>query len=147
MTSPKEKILALNRVLASRAENFSEKFLESSRAIEFAFSNGDPIRPLGEFAKSIIRVYCPDADLEFVDISSDYFDPIFLMGEISAAAKRLAGREKPILVVAGLKKSTLEGGRNFCAKKRRQYFENLNVVEGFVLRYKNCFPNIEIIFI
>lgn len=147
MTKSEEKIRILNRILATRSENFSEKFLESSRAIDFAFSSNAPIRPIGEFAKSILKIYDEEAHLEFVDIASDYFDPIFVMGEISDAVKRLAGSKVPILVVAGMERSSKEGGARLSQKRRNQYFENLDVVENFVLRYKSCIPQIEIIFI
>ncbi|MBO7522058.1 MAG: hypothetical protein J6T16_07450 [Opitutales bacterium] len=146
MISPADKIRSLNRILASRGVCAEGKFGEVSKAVEFALKSGQALN-IGEFAKTVMRMYDAGADLEFVDIKDDYFDPIFAMEEISAAAKRLSGCAKPILVVAGMDKSALRGGKNWSQKKREEYFENLSVVESFVLRYESSISNIEIIFI
>ncbi|MBR4597898.1 MAG: hypothetical protein IKO42_05845 [Opitutales bacterium] len=146
MISPADKIRSLNRLLASRGVYAEGKFEEVSKAVEFALNSGEPLN-IGEFAKTVMRMYDAEADLEFVDIKEDYFDPIFVIEEISAAAKRLSGCAKPILVVAGMDKSAMRGGKNWSQKKRAEYFENLSVVESFVLRYESSMPNIEIIFI
>lgn len=147
MTSHCDKIRALNRILSARNGNSARKFDEVSKAIDFAVKNGDALRSAGDFAKSVMKMYDESASLEFVDIDSDYFDPIFAANQISDAAKRLAGHEKPVLVVAGMDKSAMRGGKNWSRKKREEYFENLSVVENFVLRYKSSMSNIEIIFI
>ena len=147
MTPYADKIRALNAILASRASCPDGKFAEISKAVEFALKNESNLRPIGEFAQSVMQMYDPDATLEFVDINDDYFDPIFIIEEISAAAKRLSGCAKPILVVAGMDKSAMRGGKNWSEKKRKEYFENLSVVESFVLRYESSISNIEIIFI
>ncbi len=147
MTSHCDKIRALNGILSLRNGNSARKFEEVSRAIDFAVQNGDALKPIGDFAKSVMKMYDESACLEFVDIDSDYFDPIFAINQITDAAKRLAGHEKPVLVVAGMDKSAMRGGKNWSQKKREEYFENLSVVENFVLRYKSSVSNIEIIFI
>lgn len=141
------KIKALNRILSVRSPEAFSKFKEVSTAIDFALKNGDELKPIGDFAKSIMKMYDEDVDLEFIDIDNDYFDPIFVMNQVSDATKRLAGCSKPILVVAGMDKSAMRGGKNWSQKKREEYFENLSVVENFVLRYKSSISNIEIIFI
>lgn len=142
------KIRVLNRILAARsAGEFAEKFLESSKAIDFAFKRGVELASLADFAKSIVKIYDADADLEFIDLGDDYFDPLFKIDEISAAAKRLAGCEKPILVISGLEKSSRGPSKRWSEKKRGEYFSNLNIVEGHVLRYESAIPHIEIIFI
>lgn len=147
MSSHCDKIRALNGILSSRNGNSARKFEEVSRAIDFAVQNGDALKPIGDFAKSVMKMYDESACLEFVDIDSDYFDPIFAINQITDAAKRLAGHEKPVLVVTGMDKSAMRGGKNWSQKKREEYFENLSVVENFVLRYKSSVSNIEIIFI
>ena len=122
MTSHCGKIRALNRILSVRNGNSSGKFEEVSKAIDFAEKNGDALKPIGDFAKSVMKMYDESACLEFVDINSDYFDPIFAINQISDAAKRLAGHKKPVLVVAGMDKSAMRGGKNWSQKKREEYF-------------------------
>ena len=141
------KIRILNRMLAVRCgPEYADKYLQSTRAIDFAFKRGSAIAPLGEFAKSIIKIYDSEAELEFIDIGSDYFDPLFVIDSIAAAVKRLAGQPKPILVVAGMDRSAKNGSK-WSAKRRREYFNNLDIVESYVLRYEKSIPQIEIIFI
>ena len=147
MRSSEEKIRALNGVLAGRSLDAAANFREAEKAIDFAFAQGCKLNSIGEFAQGIIKFYDPDADLEFIDLGGDYFDPLFKIDEIRAAAKRLAGSAKPILVVAGLDRASLSLGTRWTAKRRAEYFSNLDIVETHVLRYESSIPQIEIIFV
>ena len=147
MRTAEEKIRALNGILAGKSPDAAESFAQAQAAMDFAFSQGCEIRPLGDFAREIMGFYDPDADLEFVDLGGEYFDPLFKIDEIRDAAKRLAGSRKPILVVAGLDRASLGGGKNWSARRRAEYFSNLDIVESHVLRYESAIPQIEIIFV
>ena len=147
MRSSEEKIRALNGILAGRSPDSSANFREAEKAIDFAFAQGCELNSIGEFAHGIIKFYDPEADLAFIDLGADYFDPLFKIEEIHAAAKLLAGSTKPILVVAGLDRASLSLGTRWTAKRRADYFSNLDIVETHVLRYELSIPQIEIIFV
>lgn len=142
-----QKIKVVNKILASRTEFGAEFFTQSNCALDFALSEGAEICSTSEFAKAMIKIYEPSANLEYVDISDFYFEPLFLIGTLSDSIKRLAGCSKPILVVEGLEKSALRGGKNWSQKKRIEYAQNLVTVEDIILRYEKCVPNLEIIFL
>ncbi len=143
-----DKIRILNRIFAQRSgENFLPKFLESEKAIDFVFQNGFETGNLSDFARSIIKIYDEETDLEFIDLSDDYFDPLFKLDEISDAVKRLSGCKRPILVVSGLDHASKGRALRWSEKKRKEYFSNLDIVEARILRYQFSIPQIEIIFI
>lgn len=142
-----KKIRILNRILASRTEFGADFFEQSASAIDFASASGAQLCTSAEFAKSMLKIYDPSAVLEYVDISANHFEPLFILGEINAAVKRLAGAKNPILIVEGLGKSAMRGGKRWSQKKRVEYAQNLSTVEGIVLRYESCVSGLEIIFL
>lgn len=144
MISKSDKILLLNTLIAGALRPDGEIFAGATAGIERAIKDGGQA-PLAEFARRIAAVYSPDAALEFLDFSGGYFDPLFALPVISAAARRMAGCKKAVLVINGL--SDVPQGRRRTQKVRLQKAEDLEFVEGAVSRYKTQFPNLEIFFI
>lgn len=147
MRSDVRKLRIVNGILAARSDFGSDMFLQANCALDFALSQNAELNAPRDFARAILKMYSPDSTLEYLDMSGAYFDPLFALATINDAIKRLAGCKKPILIVEGLDKSTVRGGKRWSAKKRIEYAENLSTVEGIVLRYESCLPNLEIIFV
>lgn len=147
MKSAESKLKIVNAILASRSESGGDFFFQSDRAIDYALSQHAKLRSAGEFAASLLRICDPDTSLEYLDLSSAHFDPLFLISALSDSVKRLAGCKRPLLIIEGLEKSALRGGKRWSNKKRIEYAENLATVEALVLRYETCVPNLEIVFI
>lgn len=147
MKSAESKLKIVNAILASRSESGGDFFFQSDRAIDYALSQNAKLRSAGEFAASLLRICDPDTSLEYLDLSSAHFDPLFLISALSDSVKRLAGCKRPLLIIEGLEKSALRGGKRWSNKKRIEYAENLATVEALVLRYETCVPNLEIVFI
>ena len=134
----------LNSLIAGASPAANEIFAAATFGIERAIKDGAQL-PLADFARRISALYNPSAAFEFLDFSGGYFDPLFAIPVISAAVRRISGHPKSMLVINGL--SDLPAGRRRTAKMRMQKAEDFDSVEGFVSRYKNQFPNLEIFFV
>ena len=147
MKSAESKLKIVNAILASRSESERDFFIQSDRAIDYALSQNQKLRSAGEFAASILRICDPETSLEYLDLSAPHFDPLFLLSALGDSVKRLAGCKRPLLIIEGLEKSALGGGKRWSKKKRIEYAENLATVEALILRYEACVPNLEIVFV
>ena len=100
---------------------------------------------LGDFAKSILKIYDPEAAVEVVEIEKPTFDPLFALPMISSAIKRLSGFERAVLIVCVL--DARAGGKRASRQKREAYAENIELIEAYAMRYAKAFPNLEILFV
>lgn len=147
-----QRIKILNR-LFSLSPFAKETYFYASfginAALEDAESKKDGISllPLDCAAKNLVSIYDDSIKVELVEISEKYFDALFILPEISSAVKKLAGYENAMLVVSGLLEASLDGGKRMSALRKKEYAQNVEFIEDYVMRYKSSFKNLEIIFL
>jgi len=141
------RIRLLNKLLAAGSpvprDLCADAALGVSRALEL---EADKVST-AVFAKNILRLYDPEAEVEVLEFGGENFDPLFAIPSINAAVKRLAGYTRAILVVAGLYDFRDRKTGRAAGKRMREYSDNVDFVEGTIMRYKDAFPNLEIFFI
>ncbi len=139
-----EKYLLLNALLAGTSPLGRETYALATDGVRSALKDGANV-PLAEFAKRIMAVYNPDAKMEFLDFSGEYFAPLFAMPELAAAARRLSGHPQAMLVVNGL--SQTPRGRRRTKKLVREQTADFEFVEDFISGYRKTFPALKVFFI
>ncbi len=137
----------LNGIFAKNFPFGGDIYFQASMGINAALSEEVELVSLGEFAKRILSMYDSNARVETVEFSERFFDPLFELPKISTAAKRLAGGDRGILVVSGLGKASLDGGKNFTSKSEEAFERNRELIEGTLARYLPYIANFEIIYI
>jgi len=141
-----DKIMVLNRLLAARSAAGRDFYASASKGVCAALSEMESGKiALGDFAKSILKIYDPEAAVEVVEIEKPTFDPLFALPMISSAIKRLSGFERAVLIVCGL--DARAGGKRASRQKREAYAENIELIEAYAMRYAKAFPNLEILFV
>ena len=139
------KLRLLNSLLAADSPFANDVFADASEGIEFAIKSGCADIALEPFAKKILRLYDPDAHLEFLDFENSHFDPLFAFVAVSDCAKRLAGYGRAVLIVSGLERAGISPNARMTSKRKSEYAENMDVLESYLTRFE--FENVEIIFI
>ena len=77
------KLRLLNALLAAGSPFANDVFADASGGIELAIRSGSADIDLEPFAKKILRLYDPDAHLEFLDFENVHFDPLFAFVAVS----------------------------------------------------------------
>ena len=139
------KLRLLNALLAAGSPFANDVFADASGGIELAIRSGSADIDLEPFAKKILRLYDPDAHLEFLDFENVHFDPLFAFVAVSDCAKRLAGYGRSVLIVSGLERAGIAPNARLTPKRKSEYLENMEVIESYLARF--TLDNIEIIFI
>lgn len=143
------KVRLLNRLLAMGSPFSADLFASAAGAIDYAFkvSNATEVN-LADFAKKMMNYYDPSAHVEVLEFGRDgHFDSLFALPLISQAAQRLSGYTRCVLVISGME-NTIRGASGRASEKRRKlYDENLEFIEDYVMRYRQTFPNMQIIFL
>ncbi len=143
----KSKIKLLNKLLAAASQCGNEDFFNAASGISKAVESESGKASLEDFAKKILSLYNPEARVEVLEFGGGHFDPLFAAPLISLALKRLSGYDNAILVVSGLHDSTASAKGRAAKKKKIEYSQNLEFVEGSVLRHSDSLPNLEIFYI
>ncbi len=144
MISQTDKIKLLNTLIASISPVNTELFCNATNGINFAIKDGIEVS-LEEFSRRIACMYNPNAKLEFLDFTGDYFDPLFAIPTISSAMKRLSGHSNAILIINGL--SDFPKGKRKTTKALIEKHQNFEFTEDYIMRYRKSFPHIEVFFI
>ncbi|MFR6032637.1 MAG: hypothetical protein ACLUKN_05340 [Bacilli bacterium] len=128
--------MVLNRLLAARSAAGRDFYASASKGVCAALSEMESGKiALGDFAKSILKIYDPEAAVEVVEIEKPTFDPLFALPMISSAIKRLSGFERAVLIVCGLDASW-RSGLAPKAPGLRQH----DLIEAYAMRYAKAFP-------
>ncbi len=138
------RIRLINAILASGSPSGSDIFACASKGVEAALGEKSEKKSPEEFARGILRLYDPFAQIEVLDFTGKDFDPLFAIPLISSAIRRISGFPRAILLVIGIN----EGGgqRRIAGKKKRLLAaENIEFLEDKIESYRKAFPNLEII--
>lgn len=150
MDASGKKIKLLNALLAAASGRPAAVCADAESGIESALeelSQKNGVADVSSFAKNLLSIYNPSAEVEVLDFRSGHFDPLFVFPEIISAARRLSGAESAVLVVYGLD-ATLRGKCGRITKKRRlEYARGVEFIEDCAMRYKGIFKNLDIIFV
>lgn len=144
------KIEILNALLARGSPWEREIFANATSGIMRAVCDARGMQArtrLADFAKNILPLYCPEAEIEVLDFTGGFFDPLFAVSRISAAVRRIAGSPRPILVIAALERQGIPENGRMSKKRANQYAENIDFIEAYIDRYKTALPNLEIFFV
>ncbi len=141
------KIKLLNKLLATGSRCDDNDFANAAIGISKALENEDSTVSLDVFAKRILKLYDPNARVEVLEFGENGYSPLFAAPEINAAAKRLAGFDRAILVVSGLSEETGTSKGRASLKKKLELSRDIEFIEDSALKHMEESPKLEVLFI
>lgn len=145
-----QRIKILNR-LFSLSPFARDTYFYASFGVNAALENskfgGDSLLSVEHAAKNLAAIYDDSIQVEVLQLNEKYFDALFLLPKLSTAAKKLAGYERAMLIVCGLREASFDGGTRASPRREKAYAQNAELVEAYLMRYKSSFKNLEIIFL
>lgn len=93
--------------------------------------------PYGESACGILHI----------DLRARGFDPLFVQGELVAGLKRIAGHERALVIVTGLRRWVLQGRRNLTARQRKRYDDAIAYIDDLAARWNTPSTELNLIYL
>ena len=108
---------------------------------------------IGLFAEAALRLIAESPHIQssyglfHLDLSEKGFDPLFIHQELIRGLKRIAGYQRTLLVVTGLRMSILGMDKYFTRAKQRQYDEALHFIDDLTGRWTSEFTETNILYV
>lgn len=82
-----------------------------------------------------------------IDLRARGFDPLFVRGELIAGLKRIAGHERALVIVTGLRRWVLAERRKMTAHQRQRYDNAVAYIDDLAARWATPSTKLNLIYL
>lgn len=122
------KLHCLHALFAAAAGHDAALTQHIKSAIDYSLTGTlDTSAPLEQFAVAALKLfedqekYTPSYGLRQIDLRQRHYDPLWLREELISALKALAGYEKALLLIVGLRIALCPGGHYWTRRLREEH--------------------------